>query len=313
MDINGIIKSIEAAENSIIDVNLEYKCKIEPPHTFDDCIENVCRPKPKPYYGGIPEDIKCLITKNGITKHKMYASGFESKPRKPRPAFEGPKMWLMETKATLMLTEDKGWDNVLIETYDGSSYKRLSIGGWPKKVRDGYISNKDESRPLFTLSPLGFSVFRMGLCEIFDKTPLSAILKEEKFAAFEPEVKNINGFNTVSVAFLQEYTRNPVARVYFSIDHNLTPVRFDYLNGAKSEKSKADLTFDVLSLQKVDENLWFPGSGVIRDCDEDRVNVFEVTKPVSLNKGLAKSNFQFDFPKNTRVHNKTENKDYVVN
>ncbi len=298
-NLEELISAIETMESSIIDVNIEYQWRVIPPYTVEESRQEL--------------GVGSLSVKDGISKHKLYASGFSIKQGKRRLALDGPGMWLTEEISTVFLKENKTWTSKAIESFDGSNYKKLNISGWPELKQRGYISDsKSKQRPAFGLTPLGFSVLRTGFGKVYDNMPLSAILKDDGFTVFEPELQIINDFNTISVALLQEYTKQPVMRVYFSIDHGLTPVRFDYLNGAKPEKSKVILTFDVTSLEKVGDNLWFPSSGAIINPDEDRINIFETTKKISVNKRLAKNSFKLEFPKDTKVYNKIEDKTYTV-
>jgi hypothetical protein len=96
-------------------------------------------------------------------------------------------------------------------------------------------------------------------------------------------------------------------RIYFSADHNYTPVRYEYMRG-----ELADLIFEVQSLEKVGEGLWFPSSGVIYVAGQERVNAFKTTSKILVNQGLTDKNFDIEFPPGTRVADEIKNTEYVV-
>jgi len=72
------------------------------------------------------------------------------------------------------------------------------------------------------------------------------------------------------------------------------------------------LHIDVESLEQVADGLWFPSAGVIRVTDTERVNLFYTTKPIKVNQGLTKEDFQIKFPQGTEVHDAINDKEYTV-
>ena len=98
-------------------------------------------------------------------------------------------------------------------------------------------------------------------------------------------------------------------RVYFSVDHGYTPIRYEYMSGLEP---KVSLTIDVHSLQKVAPGLWFPSEGVVIDPEDDHLEAYIATDKITVNQGLTDKHFDIDFPLGTKVWNGITGVKYVV-
>jgi len=67
-------------------------------------------------------------------------------------------------------------------------------------------------------------------------------------------------------------------RVYFSVDHGYTPVKFEHMRGP----NKVAATVSVVSLEEVAEGVWFPASGTITKPDSDRVHAYQAIGPIRV-------------------------------
>jgi hypothetical protein len=149
---------------------------------------------------------------------------------------------------------------------------------------------------------------------VIDNKPLSAILRQYKeLVRLDNTITKVNGFNTIRADFLQEQTKQVCIRIFFSVDHGYTPVRYEYVN-----KGMPDLTFEVSSLEKVAEGLWFPssglisGSGIVSSSGEERVNGFQIISKILVNQGLTDEHFDIEFPPGTEVRDEIKDLEYVV-
>lgn len=97
-------------------------------------------------------------------------------------------------------------------------------------------------------------------------------------------------------------------RIYFSVDHGYTPVKFEHMKGP----DKVALSVNVESLEEVAEGVWFPGSGTNTVPDSDRVGTYQAISPILVNQGLTDEHFDIDFPVGTEVYDEIQDKEYVV-
>jgi hypothetical protein len=278
----------EQMESLIVDISLEYEWYNIPPWTVEEAEAEM--------------GTEMLIPKDGLRRFKLSLMCYPNEPN--RPLFD---RLLLEESTTLVTKDGNSWHNVTKQSYNGKIAKYLNIGGWPQDVREGVISN--DRSPISSLipSPLGFSVFRFGISDVTDKTLLSIVLRRKELVRFDNTIKEINGFNTIHVDFLQEVTKQVCIRIYFSVDHGYTPVRYEYISSGKLNGA-----IDVYSLQKVAKGLWFPSSGLISSSDDERSNAFQVIGSVLINQGLTAEDFDIEFPVGTEVHDEVQGREYIV-
>jgi hypothetical protein len=152
-------------------------------------------------------------------------------------------------------------------------------------------------------------VYRTSLSGTTGYDPLSVIFKKyPDLIILDETVRKIDGFNTIRAVFLQQSTKRPIMRVYFSKDHNYYPVRYEYMKG-----DKVDFSFQVKKLEKIGDNLWFPSSGVISTCDTERVDAFQATAPIRCNHRKKSDVFQIEITPGTEVRDEINNSEYIAN
>lgn len=287
----------EKMESAICDVSLEYEWYIIPPWTFEEVSEEAKAM-------GV-EGMPALVQKDGLLKFKLSAAGllFTKDPNDPNLPL--PEQLLMEQSATIMNNDGNTWDSTTIESYNGKIMKRFQDDGWPQRALEGNISAKRYFGYPMNLTPFGFSVFRYRLCPTTAYKPISVVLRD--LGHLDDTVRKVNGFNTVRVDILQEQTKRVCERVYFSVDHGYTPVKYDYM-----KRNEVSLSFEVNSLEQVAQGLWFPSSGVINKTDEKRVNAWKATSKILVNRGLIEKDFDVKFPIGTKVRDEIKGTEYPV-
>jgi len=247
-----------------------------------------------------------LINKDGLRRFKLSAAGLLSNrdPNDPNSAL--PDRLLLEESTTIMNAEGDSWNSVTKASYNGKIAKYLQIGGWPREVCDGGISrSKRFYMPPMSGTPFGFSVFRFRFSNVADNKPLSVVLKD--LGQLNNTVEKINGFNTIRADILQEQTKQISGRVYFSVDHGYTPVRYEYMRGENPH-----LTFEINSLEQVGERLWFPSSGRISNPDDKQANGYRAISKIVVNQGLTDKHFDIEFPPGTKVRDEIRDTEYIV-
>jgi hypothetical protein len=127
-------------------------------------------------------------------------------------------------------------------------------------------------------------------------------------------VEKVGDFNTICVEVLVQRgpDKLPVRRIYFSIEHNYTPVKFEYLNTVREGGSRLSFSLEVQSLQSVGEGLWFPTSGIYQDAESPMAYAFQVTGKFIVNEGMKVEDFDINFPSGTRVSNQITGREYKV-
>jgi hypothetical protein len=151
-------------------------------------------------------------------------------------------------------------------------------------------------------------VYRTSLSGTTGYDPLSVIFKKyPDLIILDETVRKIDGFNTIRTVFLQQSTKRPVIRIYFSKDHNYYPIRYEYMKG-----DKVDLSFQVESLEKIGNNLWFPSSGIISTSDSKRVDAFQTTAPILYNQHKKSDVFQIEITPGTEVWDEINNSEYIA-
>jgi hypothetical protein len=210
---------------------------------------------------------------------------------------------------------------VIKHSYDGivsSKFQQddiLQSNGTVKTMVSGLITKQENIN--WQATPLAFSVLRPCLMPIWDYKPLSEILFDsEKFVVLDTKITKVNDFNTIMASFKDpcELTRNRLyMRIYFSVDHNYTPVKYEHMTGSVNKPEHVALTIEVQSLEKVEPNLWFPGSGLIVDPDNNsHSSGFRTISPILINQGLSAHNFSVKFPSGTKVSDQIAGREYTV-
>ncbi len=285
----------QSAENAIKDISMEYEWYQIPPLTHEE------EEQEEPF-----KSIGVLIHKDGITKCKLTAAPFVDP--------NGRRQWrdIFEEAATLTTKDGKSWEYFGKSSYNSKVFKKYSNDGWPTPVKEGGISSNSEELPLL-LTPIGFSVFRFELSGASNGKKLSYCLryKEKEIVRVADSANKVNDFNTICVEFLQEYTKLPCVRVYFSVDHNYTPVKYEYLNSGKGG-TRLNFAVDIHSLEQIGDNLWFPSSGTISAPDKKHVDAFQIMGTIQANQDLEQKDFDIEFPAGTKVQDKIANRKYVV-
>jgi hypothetical protein len=304
-ELAGIISDMES---SISDIYIEYEWLTIPEWTMEDFN--------KEDYNNFP----VLLPKDGKSSFKLYLARIEpdsnqipkegviSAPNDPNNI--SPLNWnfRLEENATLFAKNGSTFQQINIKSYDGLIGRTLSIGGLPRTVKTGEIYF-DKPGIALSISPVGFSVFRMGLSAVTRYYPLSVIFKKyPDLIVLDETIRKINGFNTIRAVFLQQTTNKPIMRIYFSKDHNYYPVRYEYLKGPDN----VDFMFRVETLEKIGEKLWFPSSGITSASDEERVGAFQTTAPILCNQHKKNDFFEIEFPTGTEVQDQINNKKYIV-
>lgn len=141
-----------------------------------------------------------------------------------------------------------------------------------------------------------------------EETPLSDILRRKELARLDNTIEEVNGFNSIRADMLTQWDKQRAfMRIYFSVEHGYTPVRYEYMSG-----EKVSVTVEVQSLEQVAEGLWFPSSGVISSLDKSRSHAYIATSKIVVNQGLPDKYFDIKFPPGTKVRDNIEHRKYVV-
>lgn len=316
ISIEQLAEIIEQMEDSIRDVSVEYDWRIEPAYTYEESekefseMSNASDPnKQKPVSACGPSSCGFLSAKDGITRHRLIAAGF-SKIQEPNGIrLDGPKMFRFEESVTIVMKDGNSFDSNTLEVFNGKKFKRLQVGGWPQPRRDAFITDSAKSMTYpFSLTPLGFSVFRFGMSKTTDNRLLSYVLGTD-ITSLSNSVWKVNDFNAVRIEIIPTWLKRPIERVYFSVDHGYTPIRHAFVDPRSSNE---DLVFDVEELQQIGEDLWFPSAGIIRNSKALQVNRFMTKGAIVTNQGLGPKDFDLDFPDGTRVDDRITGKSYTV-
>jgi len=276
----------QAVESAILDAVVEYETYNDPP------------PKLQAIAG------TNFGVQKGRAKH-VWSTARPSMESDPNQLKRAP-LWLSKSteKVTIMNAQGHSWDSEITQSYNGKIAKRHQLDGWPKRVSFGTITETRHFMPKRGITPLGFTVLR------FQEKPLSKHLREKESVSLNNTIKTVNGFETIQVDLFVTINDRKILsrRVYFSVDHYLTPVKIEYFNGRK-----VALTVEVFALEKVGEGLlWFPKKGRLASSVRGtRAYVYEASK-IAVNQGLAKEYFDIDFPMGTKVRDEIRDLEYVV-
>jgi hypothetical protein len=282
-------------ESAIIDVSVEYEWYNIPPWTHEELEQEMGAPM--------------LAYEDGIVRYKLSIARSSDANDPNRIVFN---RFLFEESAVMSTKDGDSWHNISKQSYNGTVGKSLKIGGTPQQVIWGQISYKKPEVIPTILTPLGFSVLRFALTPGTSEKPISAFLRRDDLTKIDDTVQVVNGFKTVHVDFLQERTCQVFMRVYFSLDHGYTPVKYEYMTGAAGQDNHSTLSIEVHTLEKVREGLWFPTSGLIIGSGDKHNDGFQTTAPVRINQGLKDEVFDIQFPSGTTVQDDINNREYVI-
>jgi hypothetical protein len=298
-----LISKCQWIESSIRDVSAEYEWYIIPPYT--------------------PQELKnktgeeALVSKDGILKNKIFAARYFDSNNSD--SLSSPYHWrvMRESSFTLIAEKGQSWDASTKESYDGQIYKKLNIDSHASLLQNGFVSAGpwEHSNVTVRESPIGFSIFRPEL--LIDDTLLSMLLRERNdkgLLKIGSEAQKVGDFNTICVElFLKLDSGNVLLRrIYFSMEHNYTPVKYEYFNPLREGGSKLAILVEVQSLQSVGDGLWFPTSGTSRFTDDEHERAFQVKGKILINQGLTDRDFDIKFPVGTRLSDQITGKEYKV-
>lgn len=265
----------EAMENAIVDINAEYEFSTEPP---------------------VQEPKKGVLVGIGPRKCQLFAT---------RPFLEQ-----FNYKENFSVMDENGniWDNEQNQqSYNGNTAKNFKYGGWPSKVQRGTITNQKPLEPRKADTPLIYTVHYFDGLDL----SLSGFLREkEKYVSvLDNQIRKINDFNAISVDIFAQFDGKKfiTERVYFSIDHSFTPIKFESFNGKTSNGG-----YEVIELKNIN-GIWFPVKGFAKFSfyRQNSKHVYTATNIV-LNQGLKKEKFNIDFLPGTKVTDKIIGKEYTI-
>jgi hypothetical protein len=282
----------EKMESAITDISLEYEWYADSSLTLEQHLE---------YISG-----KGLLVDVGIPRFRFSAARSLSsrEPNDPnRPPFDRV---LFEGSRTVMNEHRNTWDSLRKISFNGKMGKSLQVGGWTREKSEGVISSEKPNVSVVGPTPIEyFSIHTVK--RITDNGPLSVMLRRKGFSRVDNTIQEINGFNTICAELLTKDGKLTYLRIYFSLDHGYTPVRYEFISSGKPNGA-----FDVQSLQKVAEGLWFPSSGLISRPDSEEINVYQTIGEIAVNQGLTAEDFDIEFPVGTKVHDEIQGREYIV-
>jgi len=279
--IDSLADICKRMESAIVDVTIDYEWYDEPP----------------------------LSEEHKTTKETVTAKG---RPRcqlqTARPF--ATKIRFVET-TTLQDTNGNMWSKIEKSCYNGKTSKHLSTGGFPQPVSTATVVEGRRFVPYLSLSPLIFSIFTLGsdLTEVnYDMASSLDILisRNKERVHLYNRIEKINGFDTIRADLLHP-TKQIYLRIYFSVEHGYTPVRFEYIRTG----SEISSSVEVNSLQKVADGLWFPRSGVVNNHDKSR-SEYKAIGNIVINQGLREEDFDIEFPTGTQVDDQVRGIKYIV-
>jgi hypothetical protein len=299
-ELAGIVEQMESA---IVDISMEYEESVIPTPTHQELEEQTGH--------------EFLIAKDGYRRHKFSAAGLLSQEDPNAMDWNCPGQFLQEEWSTMVTKEQNEWNNITKQSYNGEIGKSLTIGGWPPKEPRSASASVSYNKPYVdgNMTPLGFSVLRMAYNP--EPMPLSARLLSSRLRAkdkvrLDNVLRKVDGFSTVRADlltdFIYEGNRLVYMRIYFSVDHGYTPVKFEHMKG----RGLVALSVNVESLEEVAKGLWFPGSGTNTVPDSDRVGAYNAIGPILVNQGLTDEHFDINFPVGTKVQDEIKGKQYIV-
>lgn len=262
----------EAMESSIHDITVEYEWYVDPPLTPE-------------YLAGMGGG---FIAKGRPKYQWSTAIPFADRS--------------LRTEIVVFMNKDgKSWPGTRKQSYNGKIAKYLEIyepTGHPKMT--GTLSKSKRFMPDRALTPEGFSILR------FHDDLISTKLRRSDQLVLDTNVETVGEFATVRADFMLPSRGVPYLRVYFSVDHGYTPVRFEYM-----KNDKVSSFVNVTSLEKVSDGLWYPKSGRVGRTQDKHHNVYTASK-VIVNQGLDDDHFDIEFPPGTKVIDEITNMEYII-
>lgn len=297
MTTEQLANKYQSVKNVVQDISFEYEYRIEPPWSFNEV-------------NNIGADTTSLgLFKDGMLESKLKAARFSD----PNDSVGRTKWkYIYEETYTTFMANGNLWDVLVKVSYNGKVYKQLIINTHPDSVvfKNGVISPKEIDPGYLFMSPIGCSIFRLDDVEFTKDISLSSILQEHKeMIQATDSMSRVNDFNAVRFDLLQMKTKLPYTRIYFSVDHNYAPVKYEHLKGKNGEIASCD---EVHSLEQIADGVWFPTSGLHRIGNEERVNAFQVKGKILVNQGLADKDFDLEFPVGTKVQDQITGREYKV-
>jgi hypothetical protein len=276
-------------ESAFLDIAVEYEWSVDPPATIES-MKN--------------EGFDGLIT-----------VGSERRTWSSKLPFE--ERLLSKVNSTLMDVNGHSFKSMTMQSYDGKITKHLTIGalsrstGKQADVSSGTITDR-RFDTMMAVSPIRFSVLSFKYIDS-EKKFLSERLRKKEFVRLDESIKKVNDFNAICAELLWDapnvpvlHKKEPQLRVYFSIDHSYTPVKYAYMSHTE-DGPKINFAVNITSLQKVSDNLWFPSGGSLGDSP---ANIYKATRIV-VNQGLTDKDFDIKFPVGTKVTNEITGFNYV--
>ena len=280
----------EVMESTIFDISVEYEWGVEPAPTLES-IDGTGR---------------------GIVKGPEKCKWSTKRPFGERS--------LSAQQLTTMNEHGNSFKSTIMQSYNGKTAKHLTITDFSPADEQlihsrGTITKSTRFIPKPNQTPIAFSVLRLS-CVNKDKTPLSEQLRKKELVRFDDTVEKINGFNVVHADLLMDIDTPTTIRkwvymrVYFSVDHGYTPIKYDYIENRKTGPEPSYLV-DVNSLEQVSKGLWFPSAGSLKLVKSNLTNTYRATKIV-VNQGLRDKDFDIEFPQGAKVRDEINGLTYVV-
>jgi hypothetical protein len=206
-----------------------------------------------------------------------------------------------------MNENENAWDVHISQAYNGKVAKKYQLDGWPNRSSEGIITNKRNFKPIKSATPLAYTVHHFA-DQYFS---LSQLLREKEkvTVVLDNEIRTVNNFDAICIDIYGHSKDKKVLaqRVFFSPEHNFTPVKIEYFNGRTTS-----VEFNVLELEEVKEGIWFPIKGCsISSRPNTPQNIYQASK-VILNQGLKEDFFDIEFPPGTEVLDEIAGVTYVI-
>lgn len=274
----------QTMESAHTDITVEYEFGVGPQSTIDDIKD----------------------TGQIITLGPCHEKWITKRPFSERVLYSKHGKYMNEDGQT--------FEQTMIRSYNGKIVKYFSYLSPQGITVDAVITESTCFLPASSCTPGAYSIFRLSYVD--GNGLLSEHLRKKESVRIDESVKQIEGFNVVCVELLWDapnvpilHKKEPELRVYFSVDHGYTPVKYEYMThtGTASEPRYATI---ITSLEKVDDGLWFPSKGYYIDLSDNLTNTYKATRIV-VNQGLTDEYFDIEFPPGTRITNEISGLSYV--
>jgi hypothetical protein len=286
MTLEELAEICAAQEAAIQDVYAEYEWDRDPPYTMRDIAGQV---------------VQVPVGPQRIT----WATA--------RP-FEDRFLWVNSTE--WMDAQDHRVNVTETRSYNGEIGKYLQVRGDSVESQPSAKGTITRSRR-FVLSgsttPQHFTILRFR--EERPDYPLSEALRKTEWVDLIGDIQQIGPFRTIRVDLYAEGLRDKqgsrglLSRMYFSVDHQYTPVQFELFSGNKV------ITRDVVSeLKEVAPGIWYPNNASTTDFDKDGTGYTFACRAskIVVNQGLTPEFFDIDFPPGTKIMDEVLNSEYFI-